>query len=116
MIEIILQDFLMEKLNIPVFMEEDPSRSDDQYILLEKTGETEANQVLTATMAIQSYSCSRLADSALLNQEVKTAMKSFSDETTNIFRVRLAGNYNFTDTETKKYRYQAVYEITYQEV
>lgn len=30
-----------------------------------------------------------------------------------ISRVKLNSDYNFTDTQKKKYRYQAIYEITY---
>ena len=41
-----------------------------------------------------------------------TAMESFAT-TTNIFGVHLQADYNFTNTQTKQYRYQAVYEINY---
>ena len=34
-------------------------------------------------------------------------------ESTNIFKSSLNSDYNFTDTSTKKYRYQAVYDIYY---
>ena len=45
-----------------------------------------------------------------LNEEVKKAVDSLI-ELNEIASVKLNTDYNFTDTTTKKYRYQAVYDI-----
>ena len=42
-------------------------------------------------------------------------MGQLRDKETNVFRCELNGDYNFTDTETKRYRYQAVFDLTYKE-
>ena len=48
----------------------------------------------------------------LLNEAVKEAMVGFA-ELGNITRVELQTDYNFTNTATKQYRWQAVYLITH---
>ena len=45
-----------------------------------------------------------------LNEETKIAVDSLI-ELDEIASVKLNTDYNFTDTTTKKYRYQAVYDI-----
>ena len=47
---------------------------------------------------------------AALNEEVKKAVDSLI-ELNEIASVTLNTDYNFTDTTTKQYRYQAVYDI-----
>ena len=47
-----------------------------------------------------------------INEDVIDAMKAF-DRETNIFGAHLQSDYNFTNTATKQFRYQAVYEINY---
>jgi hypothetical protein len=48
----------------------------------------------------------------LLDEHVQKVMQLF-DTTENIASVYLTNDYNFTDTTTKKYRYQAIYKIKY---
>lgn len=89
-------------------------RPDDEpasYVLIEKTGSRRTNRIETATIAIQSYAGS-LYNAASLNEEVKAVMDAMPD-TEDIGRVSLVSDYNFTSTTAKKYRYQAVYNITY---
>ena len=119
MIEKIIYDYLSYELSpIPVFMEtpagtpEDPIP--DEYVLIEKTGSSETNLIPSATFAFQSISNQSLFRAAEINEDVKGAM--FSAVTvTEVSRARLNSDYNFTDTSTKQYRYQAVYDITYKE-
>ncbi len=47
-----------------------------------------------------------------LNEQTKTAVDSLI-ELTEIAKVRLNSDYNFTDTATKRYRYQAVYDLNH---
>jgi hypothetical protein len=47
-----------------------------------------------------------------LDESVRQAMEQ-AVTLDNIASARLASNYNFTDTSTKRYRYQAVYDIYY---
>ena len=51
-------------------------------------------------------------EAAALNEKVKAAMKRII-ERDEISRSTLNSDYNFTDVTTKKYRYQAVYDLKY---
>ena len=46
------------------------------------------------------------------NEKVKAAMKRIIEQD-EISRSTLNSDYNFTDVITKKYRYQAVYDLKY---
>lgn len=69
------------------------------------------NYIDKAIIAIQSYSSS-LYKAAVLNEKVKIIMKNII-EMDEISECELNSDYNYTDTSRKKYRYQAVYELTY---
>lgn len=111
MIEKIIYDYLVEKMSpISVFMEI-PSNPPTQFILIEKTGSRMNDRLATATIAIQSYNAS-LFEAATLNKTVKSAMAeviSLSEVT----KCVLNSDYNYTDTATKNYRYQAVFDVYY---
>lgn len=104
-----LLDYLMTELKIPTYMEQPEEKSG--YILLDQTGTSNANHITTTTIAVQSYGAS-LYDAMVMNAQVKEAMKDFValDE---VASVRLETDYNFTDTASKQYRWQAVYNITH---
>lgn len=112
MIEKIMLDYLSANLTVPVFMEE-PTEDHTAYVVIEKTGSAETNHIPTATLAFQSYGAS-LYDAATLNNTVKRVVNDAIQLDT-ISSVRLNSDYNFTDTTTKKYRYQAVFVVTYLE-
>ena len=109
MIETLLIDYLSEHLEVFVGMEA-PEQTTN-YVLIDKTGSSRNNHIITSSFAIQSYGAT-LYDAMLLNQEVTEAMSGLI-ELNQITRVELETDYNFTDTETKQYRWQAVYEITH---
>ena len=111
MIETILLEFLKSRLGVPVYMEV-PEKDLDVFVVLEKTGSSKVNHIPSATIAAQSYGKS-LYEAAKLNEQVKDAIES-AIELDEISAVRLNSDYNFTDTATKRYRYQALYVITYQ--
>lgn len=110
MIEKIVLDYLNGVLDVPCYMEI-PEKPIAPYVVIEKTGESETNKIFSGTLAIQSISTS-LYNAAELDEEVKTAMESIV-ELDSVYRCRLAGSYNFTDTSTKRYRYQSVFDMTY---
>lgn len=109
MIEKTILDFLSEKLSPVIVYTERPVDPEETYVILEKTGSGKDNHICSAMIALQSYAGSLLA-AAELNEKVKTAMDDLIslDE---ICKVKLNTDYNYTDTETKQYRYQAVYDI-----
>lgn len=110
MIELTVLHYLESQLDVPVYMEM-PEEMPGSFVLLEKTGSGRDNRIDRATFAIQSYSPS-MAGAAELNETVKAAMDTMAD-TENVFRARLNSDYNFTDTSVKRYRYQAVYDLTF---
>lgn len=110
MIEQTVLNYLKKKLSSPVKMEE-PSCPPDTFVLVEKVGSRQQNSIDTAMLAVKSYAKS-LFEAALLNEEVKKAMSDLT-ELDEICRVELNSDYNFTDTATRRYRYQAVFDITH---
>jgi len=116
MIEKIILDYLSTKLSpVPVLMElpEVPSEAyptfPDALVVIEKVGTSRENRIECASIAFQSYSNS-MYGAASLDDSVKTAVDGMT-ELAEISGVYLASNYNHTDTRTKRYRYQCVYDI-----
>lgn len=108
MIELTILNHLKTKLSVPVYLEE-PETKPDRYVLFEKTGSGRSNRLGSSTFAFQSYAES-LYEAAALNEQTKAAGDSLI-ELKEIASVRLNSDYNYTDTATKRYRYQAVFEI-----
>lgn len=109
-IEKTVLDYLAAQLTpIPVYMEvpEDPPAT---MVIIEKTGGGERDKIKTATLAIQSYAPT-LFEASQLNETVKLAIGSV--DITSLFAAKLNSDYNYTDTSTKKYRYQAVFDFYY---
>ena len=110
MIEKIILDYLNKTLDVPVYMEA-PADIVESYAIIEKTGSSETNHIKEATLAIQSVAPS-LYKAACLNEAVKAAMDD-STALSSVTRAKCNSDYNFTDTTTKSYRYQAVYDVVY---
>ncbi|MBC2575218.1 hypothetical protein [Peptostreptococcus canis] len=108
MIELVIKKYLDENLKIPVFMEHQ-NKEPKRFVIFEKTGSSKRNRTYAATFVFQSYAES-MYEAAKLNEEVKKIVENMVmlDE---VAFVKLNTDYNFTDTETKKYRYQAVFDI-----
>ena len=120
MIEKLIYDYLEEELKpLPVYMQTPEGTAEDpipeEYVLIEKTGSSESNLIPSATFAFQSISSISLYRAAEINEDVKSAMFTVIS-LPEVSRARLNSDYNFTDTRTKQFRYQAVYDITYKEV
>ena len=112
MIEKTILDYLGEHLSVPVYMEE-PIDKPASYVLIERTGSSESDLIETTTLALQSYGAS-LYDAAALNMAVKAQIKQ-AVELPSVSAVYINSDYNFTDTETKRYRYQCVAVVTHYE-
>ncbi|HER6567026.1 TPA: hypothetical protein VOQ37_000928 [Streptococcus pyogenes] len=110
MIEVIIKKYLDEHLDVPSFFEhqkDEPAR----FIILEKTSGAKQNHLLSSTFAFQSYGKS-MYEAALLNEQVKQVVEQL-EGLPEIAGVHLNADYNFTDTETKRYRYQTVFDINH---
>ena len=114
MIEITIRNYLLG-LNLSVGQNiflETPEKPPEEYILVEKTGSGKTNHINQAMIAIKSISKKRLYRAMFINEEVKSAMENiiYAED---IFRCELNSDYNFTNTTTKEYRYQAVFNLFY---
>ena len=112
MIETTVLDYLRDRLGVPVTMEV-PEGASGTFVVLEKTGSSRQNYIRRATLAVQSYAPTLLL-AAQLDDRVIEAMLALPKRD-RVAACRLERDYNFTDTETKKYRYQAVFAVTYYE-
>lgn len=110
MIELIILNHLNSKLDVSVHLEK-PSSQTGSYVVFEKTSSGKSNHLPSATIAFQSYAES-LYNAVALNEKVKTAVEDLIG-LNDIRGLSLNSDYNFTDTTTKEYRYQAVYDIRY---
>ena len=111
MIEAAMRTFLEEQLNVPTFLEHEKTMP-SEYIIIEKTSGSSSNFIFTSTLAIQSIS-STMAKASKLNEKVKALL--LMNVPKSVSSCKLNSDYNFTDTETKQYRYQAVYDVTHYE-
>ena len=111
MIEEVLLNYLNESdLSVTAYAQR-PETEPESYIIIEKTGSERLNKIESATMAIQSYA-STLYEAAKLNEDVKALMDDLP-ELPEIGKVQLVSDYNYTSTNAKRYRYQAVFNITH---
>lgn len=107
MIEMTICNYLSTKLDCQVLPEK-PARPFGKMVFVERTGGN-GRFLRNTTIAIQSYGTT-MYEAATLNEEVIRYMKGIV-ELDEITRCDLNQNYNFTDTTTKEYRYQAVFDI-----
>lgn len=112
MIEKIVIGYLDGLDGCPAYAER-PEEPPAEYLLVEKVGGGEDNYIRRATMAVQSCAASLLR-AAEINHQVELAMMEITD-LIDISRCKLNSSYNFTDTESKTYRYQAIFDMTYME-
>ena len=113
MIEKIIFDYLnsSEDLTAKAYTEM-PKTVPSKMYLIEKTGSSRDNKINSATIAIQSYA-ETLYDAISLNEDLKAVMLDGLISLDSVSGVYLNSDYNYTDTTTKRYRYQAVFVVTY---
>ena len=110
MIEATIISYLSTALSVSV-SGEIPEPMPAVFVTVEKTGSSELDHIKKATLAVQSWSGSQ-AEAAALNEEVKAAMNA-ALTLDSISRIHCESDYNFTDTMTRRNRYQAVFEVVY---
>lgn len=117
MIELTILDYLQMNIDIPVYLET-PLNPPDEYIIVEKTGGGQINRLNQAMVAIQSIVKRTDAENGSLLRAMKlnATVKSLMEDiiySANIYRCELNSDYNFTNPETGQYRYQAVFNLFY---
>ena len=106
--EEIVINHLNELLEAPCFMEH-PEASIPSMVIVERVGGSESEHIRDCRFAIQSYG-NTMYKACQLNDMVKSAMDKIT-ESDHVSDCRLVSDYNFTDTSTKSYRYQAIYDL-----
>lgn len=110
--ETVIQHLTEQMTPIPAFMET-PADPPEKWILVEKTGTTVENYLWCSTFAVRSHGPS-LYEAAALSRTVIDAMSRLP-ERAEVTRCRLNTEGNYTDTASKRYRYQAVFDIYHYE-
>lgn len=110
MIEFTVKEHLESCLDAPVFFEF-PEEAPEYFVVLKKEGDPRENLLDSAMIVADSYGPSLLA-AAMLNESVKNALDDLVI-LPNISASRRGGDYPAFDTNNKRYRYQAVQNITY---
>lgn len=119
MIEQTIYEYLSEQLSVPVMLENPEAPSErfhhtpQAYVVIEKVGGSDTDCINYAAILLQSYSLVSLYGAAELNEEVKAAMKRLPEFVSDISESSLTADTNFTDTSTKRYRYQCTFDIYY---
>lgn len=110
MIELTVKEFVEQRLLVPLFMEfpEDPP---DSFVVLKKGGSSRENLIDSAMFVADSYAPSLLA-AAQLNEQVKVILDDLT-QLDDVSSSRRGGDYPAFDTKNKRYRYQAVQNITH---
>lgn len=111
MIEKIIYDYLVEKLGSINVYPKIPNNPPNKFIVYEKTAGGMRDHIKRATIAIQSYD-DTVFKASELNEIVKEKMLGIV-ELPQIASIKLNSDYNFTDIQRKRDRYQSVFDIDY---
>lgn len=111
-IELIIKEHLENSTAItePVYLDV-PSGPPAARVVIERTGGSEVNHIRNAQIAIQCYG-NRRESAVFLHERVMAVMKTLNTRN-DVSACELNAEYDFTDTSTKEYRYQSVYNIVY---
>ena len=112
MIEVTILNYLDSQEPSATVYTEIPKTRPSRFFVLEKTGSSLDNHINRSTFTIQSYAPS-MYEAATMNEEIKALMLDGLITLGKVARVDLNSDYNYTDTTTKTYRYQAVFDIVH---
>ena len=111
MIETVLLDYLNNaNLSAKVYMEQ-PKDKPEAFFILEKSGGGQTDHISESDFIVQSYGRT-LYEAACMNEEIKAVMlraNTFNE----VSAVELNSDYNYTNAESKSYRYQAIFVVTH---
>lgn len=110
MIEVIVLNYLIRSFpKVSIGFEK---KSEASQIIIDITANNCTNGLWSATFAIQSYAESK-AKAAKLSYQVIDKMLNIANVCDEISDCSINSNYDFTDTSTKEYRYQSVFDLHY---
>ncbi len=112
MIEVIVRKYLETALDGVPVKTEVPKNPPVKFCIVEKTGGTIEEHIKHSTVVVQSYG-ETMQKAAELSEEVVTLMCYGLVGLAEVSKVTLNSEYPYTDTQEKKYRYQAVFDIVH---
>lgn len=107
-IEEYVRSGLVPLLDVPVYCEL-PDVLPETFVLIDHISSDHDGDLIRTLVAIQSYAPSKY-QAAQLNETVKEQAPQLVDDD-RITRFRCSSDNPFPDTEIKKHRYQAVFEV-----
>lgn len=110
-IEETILHYLEGEIDVDCMMEIPAEDLPTTFVVVQKTGSGIDDHLYRATIALQSY-----APTLYLASQLNEAVKAAMDGAIGLNRVtksKLNADYDYTDTSTKRYRYQAVYDINH---
>lgn len=111
MIETVLLDYLNNaNLSAKVYMEQ-PKVKPEAFFILEKSGGGQTDHISESDFIVQSYGRT-LYEAACMNEEIKAVMLR-ANTLNEVSAVELNSDYNYTNAESKSYRYQAIFVVTH---
>lgn len=110
MIEELIRNYLLSVLTVPVYTDV-PAEPPAAFVEIERTGGGISEHIRNAMVAVKSYGATRYK-AAELHERVLELLPDIATGD-RISACDLNAEYDFTDTETKMYRYQAVFDIIY---
>ena len=114
LIEATVIGYLSSALQTNNVYAERPIDLPEEYYIIEKTAAGEENHIQKDTVAVQSISSVSLLNAATMSKAAEKAMKAIIS-IAGIGKCQLNSAYNFTNPETREYRYQAIFDLTYVE-
>lgn len=106
----LVKKYLEENMNIPVHMEI-PADPPKKYLTIQKLDGGKTNQVKAITLSIEAYDESKYKAS-MLSDKVEEQMESLG-ESDKVFSCKLGGGGDDTDSISKKYRFETIWNIYY---
>lgn len=110
MIEEIVREELEDVLNVRIYLDL-PEDLPEEFVYLDKTSDEATDFINTAMFSARSYAATAI-DAGYLSRRVKYAMQRLVRRD-DIAGVRLNSESDYPDTQRKRARYQATFEITY---
>ena len=110
MIETIIRNYLLTVLSVPVYIDV-PSEPPAKRVVIERTGGGQEEHIRSAMVAVQSYGATK-AEAAELHEEILAKLPAIATGDV-VSACDVNAEYDYTDTTTKQYRYQAVFDIIY---
>lgn len=111
MIETVILDYLNNaNLSAKVYMEQ-PKVKPEAFFILEKSGGGQTDHINESDFIVQSYGRT-LYEAACMNEEIKAVMLR-ANTLNEVSAVELNSDYNYTNAESKSYRYQAIFVVTH---